>query len=111
MQLTAPVCTRPLHWNVTLTSVICAHSLRSRFYQSILMSFSPSTMPGPPEVLEQLQAVGVKVLTIPDEPSIEGVYRKIRYIAGILGREQRGEQLISDMEAGIPGRGKCIKRS
>ena len=53
---------------------------------------------GPPEVLEQLQAVGVKVLTIPDEPSIEGVYRKIRYIAGILGREQRGEQLISDMK-------------
>ena len=52
---------------------------------------------GPPEVLEQLQAAGVKVLTIPDEPSIEGVYRKIRYIAGILGREQRGEQLISDM--------------
>ena len=53
---------------------------------------------GPPEVLEQLQAVGVKILTIPDEPSIEGVYRKIRRIAGILGREQRGEQLISDME-------------
>ena len=53
---------------------------------------------GPPEVLEQLQAAGVEVLTIPDEPSIEGVYRKIRYIAGILGREQRGEQLISHME-------------
>ena len=53
---------------------------------------------GPPEVLEQLQAVGVKVLTIPDEPSIEGVYRKIRYIAGILGRERRGELLIRDME-------------
>ena len=53
---------------------------------------------GPPEVLEQLQAVGVNVLTIPDEPSIEGVYRKIRRVAGVLGREQRGEQLISDIE-------------
>ena len=53
---------------------------------------------GPPEVLEQLQAAGVTVLTIPNEPSIEGVYRKIRYVAGVLGREQRGEQLISDIE-------------
>ena len=53
---------------------------------------------GPPEVLEQLQAAGVKVLTIPDEPSIEGVYRKIRYVAGVLGQEQRGEKLISDIE-------------
>lgn len=53
---------------------------------------------GPPEVLEQLQAAGVKVLTIPDEPSIEGVYRKIRYVAGVLGREQRGERLIRGIE-------------
>ena len=53
---------------------------------------------GPPEVLEQLQAAGVNVLTIPDEPSIEGVYRKIRSVAGVLGQEQRGEQLISDIE-------------
>lgn len=53
---------------------------------------------GPPEVLEQLQAAGVKVLTIPDEPSIEGVYRKIRYVAGVLGQEQRGEQLIGGIE-------------
>ena len=53
---------------------------------------------GPPEVLEQLHAAGVNVLTIPDEPSIEGVYRKIRSVAGVLGRERRGEQLISDIE-------------
>lgn len=31
---------------------------------------------GPPEVLEQLQATGVTVLTIPDEPSIEGLLRR-----------------------------------
>ena len=53
---------------------------------------------GPPEVLEQLQSAGVNVLTIPDEPSIEGVYRKIRSVAGVLGREPMGEQLISDIE-------------
>ena len=53
---------------------------------------------GPPEVLEQLLAAGVKVLTIPDEPSIEGVYRKIRYVAGVLGREQKGEELINGIE-------------
>ena len=53
---------------------------------------------GPPEVLEQLQAAGVTVLTIPDEPSIEGVYRKIRYVAGVLDREQRGEELINGID-------------
>lgn len=53
---------------------------------------------GPPEVLEQLQATGVTVLTIPDEPSIEGVYRKIRYVAGVLGRERGGEELISSID-------------
>ncbi|MCY4211735.1 MAG: ABC transporter substrate-binding protein [Gammaproteobacteria bacterium] len=53
---------------------------------------------GPPEVLDQLQAAGVKVLTIPDEPSITGVYRKIRYVAGVLEREQRGAALISSIE-------------
>ena len=53
---------------------------------------------GPPEVLEQLQAAGVRVLTIPDDPSIEGVYRKIRHIAGIVGREGKGEELIRGIE-------------
>ena len=53
---------------------------------------------GPPEVLEQLQAAGVKVVTVPDEPSIDGVYRKIRNVAGVLGEEHKGEALISSIE-------------
>lgn len=52
---------------------------------------------GPPEVLAQLQAAGVRIMIIPDEPSIDGVYRKIRSVAGILGEEHKEEQLIGSI--------------
>ena len=53
---------------------------------------------GPPEVLKQIRSAGVRVRIIPDEPSIQGIFKKIRDIAGVVGLEQRGERLISDIE-------------
>ena len=54
---------------------------------------------GPPAALEQLRTAGVRVLNIPDEPSMAGVFTKIRHIAEVLGLEARGAELISKLDA------------
>ena len=54
---------------------------------------------GPPTVLDQLRSAGVRVEAIPDAPTVEGTTRKIRQIAGLLGREAQGDALIRQMEA------------
>lgn len=53
---------------------------------------------GPPEVIRQMRQVGVPVLTIRDEPSVRGAHQKIRAVAGAVGLEREGEQLVARME-------------
>lgn len=53
---------------------------------------------GPPEVIKQIRQTGVPVLTISDEPSVQGAQQKIRAVARALGLEQEGEQLVARME-------------
>ena len=53
---------------------------------------------GPPEVIKQMRQVGVRILTISDEPSVRGAHQKIRAVASALGLERKGEQLVARME-------------
>ncbi|BCX81300.1 iron complex transport system substrate-binding protein [Methylomarinovum caldicuralii] len=48
---------------------------------------------GPPQVLDQLRAAGVKVIQLSEDHSPKGVLDKIAQVAAILGREAEGERL------------------
>lgn len=48
---------------------------------------------GPPAVLDQLRAAGVRLVVVPDPPSIDGVLQKIAVVAEAIGRPDEGEQL------------------
>lgn len=50
---------------------------------------------GPVSVLEQLRAADVAVVLVPDEPSIEGVVRKIEIVSKALGAERKGKGLAA----------------
>lgn len=56
---------------------------------------------GPPTSITQLRAAGVEVVTVPSTPSVEGVRRKIRIVAGALGMQEAGEQLVQQLNTGI----------
>lgn len=52
-------------------------------------------------IYDQLRATGVRVVSIPDEPTLEGVRAKIRAIAGAVGREHAGEALVASLDNDI----------
>lgn len=54
---------------------------------------------GPPQTLDQIRAAGVRVEIIPDQPSVDGIYAKIRHLADLLSLSSAGEQLIAEIEA------------
>lgn len=53
---------------------------------------------GPPAVLDQIRATGVPVIVLPLEASEDGACARIRAIARLLGRDQRGEQLVARLQ-------------
>lgn len=53
---------------------------------------------GPPPVFEQLRAAGVRIITVPDTPSPEGVIEKIQAVGRALNLEQRANALAKDIE-------------
>ena len=50
---------------------------------------------GPPSTLEQLRAAGVRLVTIPDDPSPHGIVGKARAVAAALEVPERGEALVT----------------
>ena len=52
---------------------------------------------GPPEVLEQLERLGVDLLLVPEEFSVDGIRDKIRCVAKALGRGDDGEALAAEL--------------
>lgn len=54
---------------------------------------------GPPEAIEVLRTAGVPFVTIPNDPSPEGVLAKIAAVAAELGEEQAGAKLQADIAA------------
>lgn len=56
---------------------------------------------GPPETLNLIRSVGVPVLIVPAQDTLEGAADKIRTIAAGVGKVEAGESLIQRMEADI----------
>jgi iron complex transport system substrate-binding protein len=73
-----------------------------------LLSLSPTLVlgehdMGPPAVIEQLEALGVDVLRVPEEFDGEGIARKIRCVAAAVGADAFGEDLVAALDASDAG--------
>jgi iron complex transport system substrate-binding protein len=53
---------------------------------------------GPPPVIAVLKASSVPYIEVPDDKSPEGVAAKIRFVASVVGAEEKGEALAKDVE-------------
>ncbi|MEM1046080.1 MAG: ABC transporter substrate-binding protein [Pseudomonadota bacterium] len=51
---------------------------------------------GPPEVIGLLEAASVPFITVPSDPSPDGVADKIRMVARVMGREAAGDRLAAE---------------
>lgn len=56
---------------------------------------------GPPEVLDELERLGIDVVMIPTESSPQGPGDKIRAVSAALDISEAGEQLAADVDAAI----------
>jgi iron complex transport system substrate-binding protein len=56
---------------------------------------------GPPEVLDELERLGIDVVMIPTESSPQGPGNKIRAVAAALDISDAGERLAADVDAAI----------
>jgi iron complex transport system substrate-binding protein len=56
---------------------------------------------GPPEVLEQLERLGVDLLLVPEEFSVAGIREKVRCVAAALDRRADGEVLAAQLLDGV----------
>jgi iron complex transport system substrate-binding protein len=54
---------------------------------------------GPAEVLQQLNAAGVRVVRFPKEETIDAPARKVRDVAAALGVPDRGEEVVATLDA------------
>ncbi|KGD94151.1 hemin ABC transporter substrate-binding protein [Achromobacter sp. RTa] len=57
-----------------------------------------SEQAGPPDALKRLGEVGVRVVTVPDSPSVDSLKARIRNIAEALGAAAEGERLVEGIE-------------
>ena len=56
-----------------------------------------ATLAGPAETLKQIEGTGVKIVTMPDAMSPEGVLRKVEIVAGALGVPEKGADLAGKL--------------
>ncbi len=71
-----------------------------------ILSFEPTVViaddnAGPPEVLDQLRAAGVRVVDVPKQADLDAPAAKIRAVAGALGVPERGEELVAGLDADL----------
>ncbi len=69
-----------------------------------ILSLRPSAVlaqegSGPPAVLELIRGAGIPLHVLPDEPSPEGVVRRIRQVASLIGADETGAALASSVAA------------
>jgi iron complex transport system substrate-binding protein len=67
-----------------------------------ILSFNPDLIVttaniGPDGIAEKLAAAGIKIAFVDDEPTIEGISRKIIKVADLLGRHDRARALIGEI--------------
>jgi len=56
---------------------------------------------GPPAVMENLEAAGMRVEYVPDGRGAQRYIDKVNYVAGVLGLEDRGAEMIAEYKAQI----------
>ncbi|MBV0912466.1 heme/hemin ABC transporter substrate-binding protein [Anianabacter salinae] len=56
---------------------------------------------GPPEALDVLHAAAIDWVTVPEDPTAEGVAQKIRAVGAALGARDRAEALAATVEADL----------
>lgn len=56
-----------------------------------------SEQAGPPEALKRLGEVGVRLVSVPDTPSVDSLKARIRAVAGALDVTPAGEQMVRDV--------------
>lgn len=56
-----------------------------------------SEQAGPPDALKRLAGVGVRVVTVPDAPSVDSLKARIRAVAGALGVAAEGERMVDEV--------------
>ena len=56
-----------------------------------------SEQAGPPEALKRLDEVGVRLVSVPDAPSVDSLKARIRAVAGALDVAPAGEQMVRDV--------------
>jgi iron complex transport system substrate-binding protein len=71
-----------------------------------IMSLDPTLVlagsdAGPPAALAQLEAVGVRLVVLPTEPSVAGAEATIRRLAEIVDERERGEQIVTALQADL----------
>jgi iron complex transport system substrate-binding protein len=59
---------------------------------------------GPPEVVEQLERLGVDMLLVPEEFTVDGIRAKVRCVADAVGRGPAGEALAASLVEGLAPR-------
>ena len=64
---------------------------------------------GPPSVLDQLRAAGTRLVIVPDDPSPEGVLRKVSVIAGALDLEEEGRRISDRLRQGLVRLGEALE--
>ena len=50
---------------------------------------------------KSLSDVGIPVVYIPSSDSIEGIYKDIEFVASVVGKEDKGKEIIDDMKSDI----------
>lgn len=63
---------------------------------------------GPPAVIDQLRAAGMRIETVPDTPSLDGVRQKVTRVAAALDVPDRGAALLAEIEAAQRSVGKRL---
>ncbi len=60
-----------------------------------------SEQAGPPDAIQRLSTVGVKVEVVSDKPSVQSLHARIEHIARLLGAEAAGRQLVESVDHGL----------
>ncbi len=71
-----------------------------------ILSLKPSLViavegAGPPDVLRLVEGAGISVVKVPDEPSEEGVLRRIAIVSRAVGAEEVGARLVQEVRDGF----------
>ncbi len=80
-----------------------------------LLSLTPDLLigeldTGPPKVLNQIKKAGVKTVIIENDDSIPAIKEKISHVSSLLNVEEKGEELINDLQIDIDALAHATQR-